>query len=85
MRRSSSPDASLSRSSYAIGLTLAACSGATATTPPAPIRSPIPDPAPTPAPEPTPIRRADPGRLCPGADQRMRAGQLVTIAIRMER
>ena len=67
--------------SYAIGLTLAACSGSDHHDPTGPDPEPIPDPAPTPVPDPIP---APPGGI-QGTYQLERVndgnpGQLITIA-----
>ena len=67
--------------SYAIGLTLAACSGGDHHDPTGPDPEPIPDPAPLPAPEPTPIPHG--GIQGSYALERINdgePGQLITIA-----
>ena len=67
--------------SYAIGLTLAACSGGDHHDPTGPDPEPIPDPAPLPAPEPTPIPQG--GIQGSYALERINdgePGQLITIA-----
>jgi hypothetical protein len=67
--------------SYAIGLTLAACSGSDRHDPTGPDPEPIPDPAPTPAPEPTPIPQGGiQGSYALERINQSEPGQLVTIA-----
>jgi hypothetical protein len=67
--------------SYAIGLTLAACSGGDHHDPTGPTPDPIPDPTPVPAPEPTPAPQGGiQGTYALERINQSAPGQLVTIA-----